>query len=64
MEHETKNKESEYIGVQQVANILGISYCCARDNIIPNVPHIRAGRKILVHEGAFRQYLKRLEKQC
>lgn len=62
MKNETDKRESEYIGVQDVADILGTSYCYARENVVPNVAHIKLGRKILVREESFRQYLKKLER--
>lgn len=62
MEGRADKRQTEYIGVQQIADILGTSYCYVRDNIVPNVAHIKLGRKILVREESFRGYLKRLER--
>ena len=62
MEGKNKKRQAEYIGVQEIADILSASYCYARENVVPNVAHIRIGRKILVHEESFRKYLKRLER--
>lgn len=62
MECKSEKRQTEYIGVQEVADILGTSYCYARENIVPNVAHIKLGRKILIREESFRDYLKKLER--
>lgn len=60
---EKKQKRSkEYIGIHEAADVLGVSHFFVRDNVVPNVAHVRIGRKTLMREEAFRKYLKGLER--
>lgn len=56
------DSKSKYLGIQEIANILGCSWNLVRNHIVPNVAHVRVGRKIMVHEESFNQYLKKLER--
>ena len=55
-------REKEYISIAEASEILGVSYNHVRGTVIPNVPHFKVGRRILIREEAFRKYLKSLER--
>lgn len=57
-----EKREKEYISIAEASEILGVSYNHVRDTVIPNVPHFKVGRRILIREEAFRKYLKSLER--
>lgn len=57
-----EKREEEYISIAEASEILGVSYNHVRDTVIPNVPHFKVGRRILIREEAFRKYLKSLER--
>lgn len=56
--------KSRYLGVREIAKLLGCSWNLVRNHIVPNVAHVRIGRKIMVQEESFRQYLKKLEREA
>ena len=57
-----EKQEKEYISIAEASEILGVSYNHVRDTVIPNVPHFKVGRRVLIREEAFRKYLKSLER--
>lgn len=52
------------MGVQEIADMLGICYSSVRDNILPNVEHMKVGRRILVDAESFHRYLKNQRKKA
>ena len=63
MNEATNNAERKYIGIHEIADMLGICYASVRDNIVPNVEHITVGRRILVDAESFHKYLKKQRKK-
>lgn len=57
-----EKRGKEYISIAEASEILGVSYNHVRDTVIPNVPHFKVGRRVLIREEAFRKYLKSLER--
>lgn len=53
----------KYMGIQEIADMLGICYSSVKDNILPNVEHIKVGRRILVDAEDVHRYLKNQRKK-
>lgn len=62
MDERKAQTEQKYLGIQEIADMLGASWNFVRENIVPQVPHIRIEKRIFVHKEAFYQYLKKLER--
>jgi hypothetical protein len=62
MDDKKSATEQKYLGVQEIADMLGASWNFVRENIVPEVTHIKIGKRVFVHKEAFQQYLKRLER--
>lgn len=56
--------ERKYMGIQEIADMLGICYSSVRDNIVPNVEHMKVGRRILVDSESVHRYLKNQRKKA
>lgn len=56
------NAKPKYLGIREMAEMLGCSWNLVRNRVLPNVEHIKIGRKYMVAEEAFYRYLKRLER--
>lgn len=59
---ETKKRKSEYISVNEIAEILGISYGTARELVMREMSYIKIGGRYRVREEEFRKYLKKMER--
>ena len=59
---EKAGKPSEYMSLKEMAGYLGVTYTTVRNNILPNVKHIRVGDTIRVRREEFHRYLKFLER--
>lgn len=62
MEKEREKVEQEYLGLQEIADKLGVSWNFVRERIVPEVTHIKIHNRILVNRKAFESYLKKLER--
>ena len=62
MNKKKESTEQVYLGIQEIADMLGASWNFVRENIVPVVPHIKINSRIFVQKEAFNQYLKRLER--
>ena len=51
----------DYIGIQDIADKLGVSWNFVRDRIVPEVPHVQIHNRILIRKDAFESYMKKLE---
>lgn len=64
MSEATNRTERKYMGIQEIADMLGICYSSVRDNIVPNVEHMKVGRRILVDAESVHRYLKNQRKKA
>ena len=64
MEKDREKVEQDYLGLQEIADRLGVSWNFVRDRIVPNVTHIRIHNRILVNRKAFEAYLDNLEREA
>lgn len=64
MDKRKEPTEQVYLGIQEIADMLGASWNFVRENIVPAVPHVKINSRIFVHKEAFNQYLKRLERRA
>jgi len=52
------DRDRKYIGIQEVADMLGVCYSTVRYNIVPYVEHMKVGRRILIDEASMHKFFK------
>lgn len=56
--------ECKYLGIQEVADMLGVCYATVRDNIVPCVEHMKVGRRILMEAKSVHKYLEEQKRKA
>lgn len=56
--------ERNFMGIREVADMLGVCYATVRDNIVPNVEHMKVGRRILLDTESVQKYLHDLRRKA
>lgn len=59
---DSQKRKPEYISVSDIAEILSVSYCTARELVMREMSYIKIGGRYRVREEEFRKYLKKMER--